>query len=76
MTDTALTEIKPAELPTETSAAHGVGLTDTAATKVRPGSSDQDGRSDMADPAPGVSARARAARRRRGLTRARRARRA
>ena len=50
MTDTALTETKPAETSTETSAAtsaaHGVGLTDTAATKVR-SLYEQEGRDDL-----------------------------
>ena len=46
MTDTTLTEITSAETSTETSAAHGVGLTDTAATKVR-SLYEQEGRDDL-----------------------------
>ena len=45
MTDTALTEVTSAETSTE-SAAHGVGLTDTAATKVR-SLYEQEGRDDL-----------------------------
>ena len=49
MTDTALTGTKPAETSTETSTAstaHGVGLSDTAATKVR-SLYEQEGRDDL-----------------------------
>jgi len=46
MTDTALTEITSTEASTEASAAHGVGLTDTAATKVR-SLYEQEGRDDL-----------------------------
>ena len=58
MTDTALTEIKPAEVTSETmseatsttsaeiAAAHGVGLSDTAAIKVR-SLYEQEGRDDL-----------------------------
>jgi len=46
MTDNALTEITSTEASTEASAAHGVGLTDTAATKVR-SLYEQEGRDDL-----------------------------